>query len=308
MTKRICLLVGFHPKNQISDYVVHYARALAEVADVYYMADCEMPATELEKLAPYTKGAWGYRHRKYDFGSWQELIQKLGWDTITQYDECIFANDSVFAPIFPLKPIMENGTRSSADSWALNSFDKICFVSSFYVLKKPVLLHPDIQTFFNNIQPQPSVEKAIDLYEKNLPRVIQGANFSCKVLIDWDQGVYSYWREFVLLGHPALKVAVFTRTCNEPEWASDWRAFLRKNTDYPISLIEQHLRSLDIDPDSFNSLGKKIASYWIKVRRIRQKMFRIRFHKGENIILLFGVTLYSSKENNLDKKAVLEKL
>lgn len=26
MTKRICLFAGFHPKNQVSDYVVHYVK------------------------------------------------------------------------------------------------------------------------------------------------------------------------------------------------------------------------------------------------------------------------------------------
>ena len=32
------------------------------------------------KLLKYTKGIYGYHHGKYDFGSWQELIYKMGGD------------------------------------------------------------------------------------------------------------------------------------------------------------------------------------------------------------------------------------
>lgn len=77
--KRICLFAGYDSNNIIHDYVVYYIKELSTVADVYYMADNEISDDEKSKIAPYVKGAYGYKHGKYDFGSWQELIKIIGW-------------------------------------------------------------------------------------------------------------------------------------------------------------------------------------------------------------------------------------
>ena len=168
MTKRICLLAGFHPKNQVSDYVVYYAKALAELAEVYYLADCEMPAKELAKLAPYTKGAWGYRHGKYDFGSWQELIHKLDWQTLAQYDECLLVNDSVFAPLFPLNPLFEKAaTHEPLDAWALNSFEQDYMGSFFVVLSRKAFLSDAFKQFVASVTPKADVGEVIRHYESD---------------------------------------------------------------------------------------------------------------------------------------------
>ena len=139
--KRICLFAGYHPHGEMAEYVVYYIKALASLADVYYMADCAMQPGELEKLAPYVKGAWAVRHEKYDFGSWQELVHKIGWETLAEYDECIFCNDSGFAPLFPLEPIFSAAEKdASLDAWGLNSFESDYFGSFFFVLKKTAVL------------------------------------------------------------------------------------------------------------------------------------------------------------------------
>ena len=74
-----------------------YLRELSRFADVYYLADCEMEAGELDKLAPYTRGRWAIRHGRYDFGSYSMLARDLvGWDVLETYDEMLLANDSCY--------------------------------------------------------------------------------------------------------------------------------------------------------------------------------------------------------------------
>ena len=83
--KRICLLAGYDSQNKVDDYVVFYARKLAEIADVFYLADSNMSGPELEKLKPFVKAAFAERHGRYDFGSWSLLVQKLGWEKLAEY-------------------------------------------------------------------------------------------------------------------------------------------------------------------------------------------------------------------------------
>ena len=294
MTKRICLFAGYHPKGQVAEYVVYYLKALSALADVYYWADCAMPTVELDKLAPYVKGVWAKRHNKYDFGSWQELIKKIGWDTLAQYDECIFANDSVFAPLFPLEPILAKGTSSSADAWALNSFERTFFASYFFVIKNQLFSNLAIRHFFENVVPQNSVEGVITHYEKRLVQLIQDNHFTCKVFLNDGKNIYDYWQEVILAGLPVLKVGVFTRDYYDSEWWPNWRTFLQQHSTYPIYLIERHLQSLGLNPDSFSSCSRRMRSLWIRLRRWRQKVFRIRFCKGEKHIVLFGISLLNN--------------
>lgn len=296
MTRRICLFAGFHPKNQISDYVVYYVRALAELADVYYLADSDIPDSELAKLAPYTKGAWAYRHKKYDFGSWQELIHKLGWDTLAQYDECMFVNDSSFAPLFPLKPIVEKASQADLDAWALNSFEQDYMGSFFWVLRKKALLSRPFQQLMESVTQHSDVGEVIRHYEKRLPEVLRQAGCTYKVFCNTFPNVYNSWRELVLYGFPVfkLKVLVSKRLYPERVWLPGWREFLRKNTDYPVALIEQHLRSIDIDPNQFDTTKFKLKSVWWAIQRVRRKAFRVHFCRGAKILVLFGITLIST--------------
>jgi hypothetical protein len=95
--RRVCLFAGYDGDGIVDDYVVQYVRELSRHADVYYLADCSFEDGELDKLAPYTKARWTFRHGRYDFGSYSMLARDLvGWDTIATYDELLLVNDSCY--------------------------------------------------------------------------------------------------------------------------------------------------------------------------------------------------------------------
>lgn len=291
--KRICLFAGFHPYGEVAEYVVYYIKALARLADVYYMADCVMRPGELEKLAPYVKGAWAERHEKYDFGSWQELAAKIGWDKLAEYDECIFCNDSVFAPLFPLEPIFESTEAdTSLDAWALNSFEGDYFGSFFFVLKKQVFCSVVFQQFLKGVVRQPSAEQVIHLYEKRLAGLLRENGFLWKVWVDAPYNIFCPWRSVILQGLPVLKIKTFTRPdmYSQRELLFGWRQFLQKHTSYPIDLAERHLSSIGVDPDCFDRTAFGYKSFWWGLRRLFKKTFRIHFLKKEKILILFGIT------------------
>ena len=297
MTKRICLFAGFHPNNQISDYVVYYLKALSKLADVYYMADCTMPQSELDKLVPYTKGVWAKRHGKYDFGSWQEIIHQIGWDRLRSYDECIFANDSVFAPLFPLELLIEKGTAICADAWAFNAYEYEHLEAYFYVLKKRVFSSATFENFIESITKLGTVNDVIIQYEQGLTKMLREGGFTYQVFISFCGSAADEWRNCIRAGLPILKTKVFTkyRTYVEHESLFGWQKFLMQHTKYPVKLIEQHLVSVGIDPNQFNTWGFRLKSVWWTLRRWRQKCFRIHFHKHERILVLFGVSLWNNE-------------
>ena len=101
--------------------VVDYLADLSRFADVYYLADCEMDAAELDKVAPYTKGRWAIRHGRYDFGSYSMLARDLvGWDVIEQYDELLLANDSCYL-VQPFDQVFARMDATACDWWGLQA-------------------------------------------------------------------------------------------------------------------------------------------------------------------------------------------
>ena len=117
---RICLFAGYDVDGIIDDYVVSYIRELSLHSDVYYLTDCELIPGELEKLNEIVKGAWGIRHKKYDFGSYAILANELvGWSIIEKYDELLLVNDSSYC-VQSLKHVFEKMHDHQCDFWGMN--------------------------------------------------------------------------------------------------------------------------------------------------------------------------------------------
>lgn len=168
--KRLCLFAGYSKKGVIEDYVIYYVRELAKLADVYYMADCEMDEKELEKLKPYVISASAKRHCKYDFGSWAELYFMVR-EALVLYDEVILTNDSVFGPLYPLEEVFAKMSDCKASAWSLcyNRF----MMSFFVVLKRDVFLEKWFADFLTDIRPNIDKVDIVHLYESGMSRLIE---------------------------------------------------------------------------------------------------------------------------------------
>ncbi len=119
--RRVCLFAGYDAQGVVDDYVVEYVRELSRFADVYYLCDEHLDPEELDKLRPWTQGAWGVRHSAYDFGSWSMLAGELvGWETIEQYDEMLLVNDSCYL-LRPLDEVFARMEERDCDWWGLQA-------------------------------------------------------------------------------------------------------------------------------------------------------------------------------------------
>lgn len=118
--KRICLFAGYDRDGVVDEYVIDYLRELSRHADVYYLADSDMQPGELDKLVPYTKGAWAVRHGQYDFGSYSRLARTVGWGAIAEYDELLLVNDSCYL-LRTLDDVFARMDGTACDWWGLQA-------------------------------------------------------------------------------------------------------------------------------------------------------------------------------------------
>lgn len=246
--KRICLFAGYDKGGRICDYVIHYAREMARIADVYYWADCPMEEGELEKLKEYVKGAYAGRHGKYDFGSWQKLVQELGWERIAEYDQLVLCNDSCHGPLLPLESIFRQMEEKKADFWGMAQNLQVArhLQSFFMVFNKRCLVQNELKDFLLNVKGKENSNEVVLNYETTFTQYMEYCGYSSAAYVSAsvpeNLSLFAYNLP-VSFRFPFIKVKGMKKDpiFQEVECLDD--DFFRRFPDYPSQLIESHLNT-----------------------------------------------------------------
>ena len=169
--KRLAIFAGYDKDNIIDDYVLFYLKELSKLSDIIYVADCEMPESELNKVKDYTIKAISERHREYDFGSYKRgYIYAKENNILENYDYLILCNDSVYGPFFNFKEIVKNMESKNTDVWGIFRYleDKDFeehFQSYFISMRKKIFISEWYKNFILNIKKEENKNNIIKKYE-----------------------------------------------------------------------------------------------------------------------------------------------
>lgn len=292
--KRICLFAGFDKYNFIHDYVIYYLKELSEFAEIHYLADCDMPDKELMKLAPYAKTAQAYRHNKYDFGSWQELIHSLGWEYLEQFDELILANDSCFAPIFPFAEIFTKMESKNLDFWGntINIYSYRHIQSYFIVFNNKIIKDADFRKFINGIHHEDERNEIVRKYEKRLTTLLENKGYKYDVYVPKNLVATHSSYKLLKARSPFFKIKNYTF----PEAQSNpYLSIIKlKTLGYPIeyifSCINKNYSHYLLIKNAFRCIKiYSINKPWEKTKRLIQK-----FKKTQTILITGGAGFIGS--------------
>lgn len=295
MKKRICLFAAYDKNNYIHDYVIYYLQELSKFADIYYLAECEMNESELEKIKPYTIERYAYKHGKYDFGSWQELINKIGYDKLSEYDELILANDSCFAPMFAFEKFFKD--IDSDKEWDLLGIHKDYndksnewyLVSYFLIMKNNIFTSELFKKFINDIKVCSNGNHDAYIYESTFTKIFIDNGYKAKSYIKEIYDVYRDWKISIVNGSPFLKTKIFKL---DKINSYKWEKIVGKNTDYNIDLIKNYIKSSNLE----NTL--KIKHIKIVIKKILRWFFEI--NRGGGRVRILGIYLINRKNIDTD--------
>lgn len=251
--KRLCLFAGFDSQGEIADYVIYYLKALSKISDVYYWGDFDAKESELAKLKLFCKAAFCKKHDKYDFGSWQELIQQIGRTEIEKYDELILANDSCYGPLSDLSALFQEMDQREDDFWGLSAaYNKHVHLQSYFiVLKHPVIQSGAFYNFFAAVKPEINYDDVCLNYEDRFTYLLSKAGFRFSSFINYNDMSNHPYQDIVSAiknrHFPLLKVKFFLGGIRDQAGVSDWRKLLRDYTNYPVELIERDLERRGFD-------------------------------------------------------------
>jgi hypothetical protein len=282
LPRRVCLFAAYDRDGVVAETTTAYVQELSRFADVYFLADQYLPPSELEKLEPITRGAWGIRHGGYDFGSYSMLARELvGWDLIEKYDELLLVNDSCYL-LDPLDQVMDTMAARSCSWWGMQAtkglaitqdrdqvhvdapvplatvrdhlladFEQDPFydfhVGSYFLgLRGPVIRDQAFRRLLDSVQEQRGKLHIIQKYEIGVTRCLIGGGYCFDTYADSlypFHPLFSEWYfELLARGFPLLKKYFLYQNHYDVPDLASWKERVR--AVYPDAPVEVLERNL----------------------------------------------------------------
>ena len=259
--RRAAVFAHYDKDNLIDDYVIYYVKALKEICEkVVFVSCCELSLEEKEKLNGIADYIIAERHEEYDFGSYKRGFFYLkNNEMLNEIDELVFANDSCYGPLFPLKNVFQKMEARQVDFWGIT---KNRFGMAFAEPKNIVCARPHIQSYFmvftskvlnsncfiefmKNVKAETTKDAIIIKYEIGLSELLTQNGFTSDAYIKdyyrFNHVVLSLWRPLITKSKsPFLKCSVIRLVNRNLTTIAGWEEVIQKYTNYPVELIKNN--------------------------------------------------------------------
>jgi len=258
MKKRVCIFAHWDKDNIIDEYVIYYLQALKEVCSgIIFVSDCNLDASEKEKINDIADFVIAEKHNEYDFGSYKRGFL-CALENNLNFDELVFANDSCYGPFYPLKEVFAKMDKKNCDFWGLtfNKYglkkiekapNKICIIphiqSYFMVLKPQIFNQPFFIEFIKNIKHEAEKDDVIINYEIGLSKLLHEKGYKSSAYINSYKSVNNCtvrkWDSLIKKHRfPLLKTCIIKEGTYLYRGTKNWEKMLNKTSDYPTEFIK----------------------------------------------------------------------
>lgn len=170
--ERLCLFSHFDKNNQIAPHVVHYLKILAQLGFVVVVISTAEGLSEAasQSILPYVHQVIVRKNQGFDFGSWKTALDRI--PHVQSFQQILFANDSVYGPLFDLAAVFNTMQQQPYDIWGITD----CFLgtyhlqSYFLVFNQTAIKSPFFNKFWHKIRFFSSKYHLIYRYEMGLSR------------------------------------------------------------------------------------------------------------------------------------------
>lgn len=156
MVRNLCIYVMYNEKGIVEPYVDYILTDLSNNAEeLYIVVNGAIAQKEMTKLLKYTGNVVVRNNSGYDAGAYAEIINRLGFDKIREYDEIVLCNDTFYGPFIPFKEIFSKMRKLKCDFWGLNYVKGsiLDYLESYFlVFNKELIISGDLNLFFKEYQ------------------------------------------------------------------------------------------------------------------------------------------------------------
>jgi lipopolysaccharide biosynthesis protein len=220
MTRRLFIFAAYDKDGRADEMLLHYLHALSELGDIVFHMDNEIPEYQLDKIKqiPNVLLALAERHGEYDFGSYKRgyIWAAKEAKNLGKYDWVYLVNDSVYGPLKPLAPILEELESRGADAVGMVKYDcgdewDAHLQSWFVGLSQNTAKGEYMDKFFNEVRRRRGKKEIIAFYEVGLSRQIITCRGKISALVDNPMLNWKMTRKALSDGIPFIKKSTTKR-------------------------------------------------------------------------------------------------
>jgi len=150
-----------------------------------------------ENIGQYADQIYYRKNIGFDAGGFKDaLCSYIGWDAISDYDELVLANDSMFGPFCPMRDIFDEMGGRNADFWGLTKngpYHKAGIdeypehIQSFFLVIRSEMLHSShFRSYWENMDYFQSFNQTVREYELRFTPHFASLGYTYDVLADID--------------------------------------------------------------------------------------------------------------------------
>jgi lipopolysaccharide biosynthesis protein len=188
---RTVFFAHFDGQNEVKPYVYFYLEKLRQLCSrVVFVSTSRVPAADLDRVRGKCDLVLLRENVGWDFGMWKDAFEHTD---LSDTDELVLTNSSVFGPIYPLEPILSQMSSLPSDFWSMtDNFEFHWHLQSYFVVFKRKAFSSDaFRLFWNSVLPYRSKVPVVLSYEIGLTSFMLDSGFRPGVFAPIDS--WSSW-------------------------------------------------------------------------------------------------------------------
>lgn len=270
------IIYFFYDKDGIVDrYVPYMLEDLNKnCSELFVVCNGKLTPEGREIFKKITPNIFVRENIGFDVWAYKESLEYYGWEKLTEYDEVVLMNFTMFGPVYPFKEMFEEMNQKNLDFWGITKhhgypFDPFGTVpygyipehiqSSFICVRKDMLSSPEFHNYWDKMPEVNSYGEAVGRHEAIFTKKFNEYGFKSDVYVNTDDlKEYTHYplmieaKELVKNRKcPVFKRKSFTNeyyeflNCCLGEPTVELYEYLKEYTNYDLDMVWENLLRTD---------------------------------------------------------------
>ncbi len=179
--KRLSIFFFFDGSGIVDRYVDYFLSELKKNSDhLLVVCNGELNDEGREKLEKIADELLVRENSGFDIWAYKTGLAHLTWEKISEYDELVLCNFTVFGPLYPFEEMFSEMDKRELDFWGITKFNKVDYdpfgtisynyipehlQSNFIAVRKKLFMSREYQDFWEKMTPVVNYNEAVGKYE-----------------------------------------------------------------------------------------------------------------------------------------------
>ncbi|NIF46870.1 chloramphenicol acetyltransferase [Enterobacter sp. Ap-1006] len=172
--KRLLVYFFWDEDGIVDDYVMHSLKALGEhSSEIIVVVNGEVNPTGYRKLRSVSNQLIIRENYGLDAWAYKAAFETVGYDYLSEFDEVLVTNFTLFGPLFPLTDTFSKMDATPCDFWGLAGYNEkvkdqrdIQHLQSYFVVyRKSLTASRDFRNYWQNLPKIESYVDSVNLHE-----------------------------------------------------------------------------------------------------------------------------------------------